>query len=94
MYLNGTKLPVNDFKSYVDLFLGAKLAADAVPRVYERVSDRWEVCVAASDDGFQQVSFVNAIATSKGGTHVGHFSEQVVDRVLEHLKKKHKGAPP
>ena len=91
VYLNGKKLPVADFKSYVDLFLGPKQAADAVPRVFEKVGDRWEVAVAASEDGFAQVSFVNSIATSKGGTHVNHVADQVVDRVLEHLKKKHKG---
>ena len=90
VYLNGKKLPVADFKSYVDLFLGPKQAADAVPRVFEKVGDRWEVAVAASEDGFAQVSFVNSIATSKGGTHVNHVADQVVDRVLEHLKKKHK----
>eukprot|EP00965_Chrysotila_dentata_P140399 4641736-Pleurochrysis_carterae.AAC.1 len=51
-----------------------------VPRVFERVGDRWEVAVAASDDGFTQVSFVNSIATSKGGTHVGHVTDQVRER--------------
>ena len=74
---------------YVDLFLGPKLGGQ--PRVFEKVSDRWEVAIAASDDGFQQFSFTNAIATTKGGTHVNHVSEQVVEKVLEHLKKKHKG---
>lgn len=32
----------------------------------------WEIIVAHSDDGFQQISFVNGISTSKGGTHVDH----------------------
>ena len=49
------------------------------------------MAIAPSDDGFQQISFVNSIATTKGGTHVNHVAEQVVERVLEHLKKKHKG---
>ena len=33
--------------------------------VYENVSDRWEVAVTLSEKGFQQVSFVNSIATTK-----------------------------
>ena len=33
--------------------------------VSEAVNDRWEVAVALSDKGFQQVSFVNSIATTK-----------------------------
>lgn len=56
VYLNGKQLPVRDFKSYIDLFLGPKQAPDAIPRVFEKVGERWEVAVAASDDGFTQVS--------------------------------------
>ena len=52
----------------------------SVPRVFEKVSDRWEVCIAASDDGFQQISFANSIATTKGGTHVAHVADQVGER--------------
>ena len=33
--------------------------------VYEVVNDRWEVAVAMSDKGFQNVGFVNSIATTK-----------------------------
>ena len=33
--------------------------------VSEAVNDRWEVALALSDKGFQQVSFVNSIATTK-----------------------------
>ena len=91
VFLNGKKLPTNNFSNYVDLFLGHKLAAGSLPRTYEKVSDRWEVGIAPSDDGFQQFSFVNSIATTKGGTHVNHVADQVVEKVLEHLKKKHKG---
>ena len=49
------------------------------------------MAIAPSDDGFQQISFVNSIATSKGGTHVQHVADQVVDKLLEFVKKKHKG---
>ena len=35
--------------------------------VSEAVNDRWEVALALSDKGFQQVSFVNSIATTKVG---------------------------
>lgn len=33
--------------------------------VHEGVNERWEVCLTLSDKGFQQVSFVNSIATTK-----------------------------
>ena len=35
------------------------------------------MAIAPSDDGFQQFSFVNSIATTKGGTHVNHVADQV-----------------
>lgn len=33
--------------------------------VHEVVNQRWEVCLTMSEKGFQQVSFVNSIATTK-----------------------------
>ena len=33
--------------------------------VYEAANERWEVAVTMSEKGFQQVSFVNSIATTK-----------------------------
>lgn len=33
--------------------------------LHEVVNDRWEVCLTMSEKGFQQVSFVNSIATTK-----------------------------
>lgn len=92
VYLNGEKLPVKDFQSYVDLYLGPKNAEEAVPRIYERFGDRWEICMAASDGQFNQVSFVNSICTSKGGTHVNYLADQVVKYVTDTLGKKHKQA--
>lgn len=49
----------------------------ALKVVNETVNERWEVCLTMSEKGFQQISFVNSIATTKvrqtshklGGTH-------------------------
>lgn len=38
---------------------------NALSVVHEIVNDRWEVCLTMSEKGFQQVSFVNSIATTK-----------------------------
>lgn len=93
VYLNGTKLPVKSFKDYVDLYLKGKEDEMGNPLkfVYENVSPRWEVAVSLSDKGFQQVSFVNSIATTKGGRHVDHVADHIVKQLIETLKKKHKG---
>ncbi|KAI9219108.1 DNA topoisomerase [Blastocladiella britannica] len=58
--------------------------------VYEQQGTRWEVAIAASDDDHHQMSFVNSICTSKGGTHVDHITTQVVAKLMEVIKKKHK----
>ncbi|XP_049538029.1 DNA topoisomerase 2 [Anopheles darlingi] len=93
VYLNGSRVPVKSFKDYVDLFL--KDAKDdvggQVKMCYESVNERWEVAVAISERGFQQVSFVNSIATTKGGRHVDYVTDMVVKQLTEVLKKKNKG---
>lgn len=40
-------------------------AGNPVKIIYENVNERWEVAVTMSDNDFQQVSFVNSIATTK-----------------------------
>uniref|UniRef100_A0A673I4E2 DNA topoisomerase 2 n=1 Tax=Sinocyclocheilus rhinocerous TaxID=307959 RepID=A0A673I4E2_9TELE len=65
--LNGKKLPVNGFRSFVDLYVKDKLdeTGVALKVVNETVNERWEVCLTMSEKGFQQISFVNSIATTK-----------------------------
>ncbi|KAK9450078.1 DNA topoisomerase [Limtongia smithiae] len=58
--------------------------------VTETVNDRWEIGFAVSDGSFNQVSFVNSIATTSGGTHVNYICDQIVTKLTETLKKKTK----
>ncbi|XP_042857446.1 DNA topoisomerase 2-alpha-like isoform X2 [Penaeus japonicus] len=92
VYLNGKRVPVKNFKEYVDLYLKDKVddADNPVKAVYENVSERWEVAVALSDKGFQQMSFVNSIATTKGGRHIDYVTDMIVKNLTETLKKKNK----
>ena len=72
---------------------GGTVAVDGMPKtpiIYEKFGDRWEIAFAPSEGQFQQVSFVNSIATTKGGTHVDYISKQVVDGIIESISKKAK----
>mmetsp|Transcript_68629 Transcript_68629/g.146956 ORF Transcript_68629/g.146956 Transcript_68629/m.146956 type:complete len:1911 (+) Transcript_68629:89-5821(+) len=87
VHLDGKRLDVKSFQDYVGLYL----APDAF-RVCEVVNDRWEVAIGLTDgSGFQQVSFVNSICTSRGGTHVNYVGDQVVNVVLDKVLKQKGG---
>ncbi|XP_006647737.2 DNA topoisomerase 2 [Oryza brachyantha] len=92
--LDHKKVPVHSFKDYVELYIksASKDRADELKSIYEKVNDRWEVCVCVSEGQFQQVSFVNRIATIKGGTHVDCVTNQIATRVMEIVNKKNKNA--
>lgn len=64
--------------------------------IYEAVEDKgkvWEVAFAVSDEQFRQVSFVNNIATIKGGQHVNHVEAQINGKLAELVKKNKKNGP-
>lgn len=87
VHLNGEKLDIKNFRDYCDLYL---LTRQGVPQIYEKCSDRWEICVSLTESGFNQVSFVNSICTIRGGTHVAHVSDQIVEAILEKVKTQSK----
>lgn len=93
VFLNGTKLTVKNFKDYIDLHIKNQDddAGQPIKIVHEVANERWEVACCPSDRGFQQVSFVNSIATTKGGRHVDHVVDSVIKQLIEVLKKKNKG---
>ncbi|XP_060705039.1 DNA topoisomerase 2-alpha [Hemiscyllium ocellatum] len=93
VFLNGKKLPVSGFRSYVDLYVKDKVDETGSPLkiIHEVVNERWEVCVTMSEKGFQQISFANSIATTKGGRHVDYVTDQLVNKLIEVVKKKNKG---
>ncbi|XP_044767164.1 DNA topoisomerase 2 [Coccinella septempunctata] len=93
VFLNGTRVPVKNFKDYIDLFVKDKEddAGNPLKIVYEQAGERWEVGLTISDKGFQQMSFVNSIATTKGGKHVDYVADMITKQLIEVLKKKNKG---
>ncbi|WJX72463.1 DNA topoisomerase 2 [Trifolium repens] len=92
--LNGTLIRFKSFRDYADLFLKSaeKTKGTPLPRIHAKVGDRWEICASLSDGQFQQVSFVNSIATIKGGTQVDYITNQITAHVMNKVNKKKKDA--
>ncbi|XGW08821.1 hypothetical protein V3C99_011270 [Haemonchus contortus] len=90
VYLNGKVLPVQGFKQYIEQYTKDLTGPTGEPAkvVYELVNERWEVALTVSEKGFQQISFVNSIATTKGGRHVDYVADQMVSKLIDVIKKK------
>ena len=95
--LNGTRIPIRNFRKYMEMYTKAiRLErGDEGPAPKDEIitcspDPRWEIGFAVSDGSFQQVSFVNSIATTSGGTHVNYIADQICNRLAEQVKKKNK----
>lgn len=98
VYLNGERLKVNSFKKYMEMYTkaikrerGDEATNDTSEIITESPEVRWEIGFAVSDGTFQQVSFVNSIATTSGGTHVNYVADQICTKLMDIVKKKNKG---
>jgi len=91
--LDGQRVPIKSFSDYVNLYMKSANCdrPDNFKTIYEN-NDRWEVCVCQSEGQFQQVSFVNRIATIRGGTHVDYITNQIANHVMTVVNKKNKNA--
>jgi DNA topoisomerase II len=95
--LNGTRIPTRNFKKYMELYTkaikkerGEEETMDKNEIITVQPNANWEIGFAVSDGSFQQVSFVNSIATTSGGTHVNYIADQICTRLAEQVKKKNK----
>ncbi len=78
---NGQKIVMDSFKDFVKLF--------GQDNVFQ-ASDKWNLGLVLSEDGFNHVSFVNSTMTYEGGTHIEYVMDKVVEAVREHIEKKTK----
>ena len=93
VYLNDVKLNVKNFSSYIDMYLSSMKEDEDEEepiKVFESPNERWEIGMSLSESQFQQVSYVNSICTSKGGTHVTYATDKIVNAILVELQKKNK----
>src|SRR6056300_983568 len=79
-------LPKTSFEAYAKMHEG-------VTELCSVTTDRWSVCIGPSENGLEQVSFVNGICTTKGGTHVDHVASYLANGIIDDMAKKIKLKP-
>lgn len=106
VYLNGTRILIKNFKEYCDLYFETPInnntmlkrveqdqsisSLSSSTRIHSILNERWEIMIAPTDGKFEQVSFVNSICTSKGGTHINIIVDMITKYLLEYCEKKYK----
>ena len=86
VYFNKTQLNIKTFEKYIDLYGKNNKSSKVVED-----TKNWQVAVSMSDCGFKQVSFVNGICTTHGGTHVEHVVKGIINKLSEIISSKNKG---
>jgi len=89
IHCNDEKLKIKTFDKYIDLY-DNKL--DEFHKfVQSEEQERWTVGIVLSPNReFMEMSFVNGIWTSKGGSHVNHVLMQITDKIKDCLSKNPK----
>lgn len=101
--LNGTVVANNTFPKYMNLYLddvpAAGGAGGPAPKriAYEACGERWEIGAILTKDlhgdappDERHISFVNGIATRRGGSHVQYVAKHVLAEFCAYAKKKAK----
>ena len=84
VYFNDTKININNFKSYIELYSDDTLYYDE--------NARWNIGVVYNNSGNSDIiSFVNGINTFRGGTHCSHIIDNITKTLInDYIKKKDK----
>ena len=82
---NGKKLNYNG-KKFISLFNKTS--------ILEEYEDFFVAVTSNEYDDFKQISYVNGLETSKGGTHINYLMDNIVNPIREKLLKKFKGMKP
>ena len=90
VYYNDKPIPINSFTKYIDLYFPE---GSEHKKVIDITDENWKVCVVYDPTDkveHQNISFVNGICTSRGGTHVEHVTNQIVKKIQASVAKKAK----
>lgn len=90
VFLNNEEIKIRGFRDYMNMYLNLTERKDEEEEDIYFEKGRWQVGIGVSEGEFAQVSFVNGICTTKGGTHVTYLADQVVTYLHEIIVKKEK----
>lgn len=83
VYFNNKLINIKSFEDYVKMY--------TTNYFYESKKDQsWAIGIALSNNGFNQISFVNSTDTYDGGTHVDYILNQIIFQLRDFFQKKHK----
>lgn len=83
VYFNQNEIKCDSFQDYI------KLYDEEIYFEYDKDTN-WSIGVGKSQEGFQQISFVNTTDTYDGGSHVDFILNQIIIQLREFFLKKHK----
>jgi len=83
IYLDEKLINIKSFEDYIKFYRNDYF--------FETNKDKtWSLGICHSNDGFNQISFVNSTDTYDGGVHVDYVLNQIVVQLREFFQKKHK----
>ena len=83
VYFNDELINIKSFEDYVKFY--------KPDFFFESNKEKtWSLAITHSEDGFQQISFVNSTDTYDGGSHVDYILNQILSQLREFFQKKHK----
>ena len=83
IYLNDNLININSFEDYIKLYTNEYFFET-------NKTKSWSIGISLSENGFQQVSFVNSTETYSGGVHIDYIMNQIIASLREFFLKKHK----
>lgn len=81
IYFNGKLIPFKSFEDYIKLYTN---------EYYYETNKVWSIGISTTNGGYRQVSFVNSTETYDGGTHSDYIVNQIISKLREFFKTKHK----
>lgn len=91
VYWNDEKIEVNGLIGFAEMFYQEPFLWSGTISKGRKKTDKLEVCIGVSNKKFQHMSLINGIAVYKGGNHLKHIQNLIVEnfkpRVMKLLKK-------